>query len=43
VPFAPTPGHKRLQMLVSLDHSIWYYDDGFDLADWILHVQSTVV
>lgn len=43
VPFAPTPGNKRLQMLVSLDHSIWYYDDAFDLADWILHIQSTVV
>ncbi|KAL4243190.1 C/M/P thioester hydrolase family protein [Abortiporus biennis] len=32
---------KRLGMLSTLDHSIWFYDDNFDCGDWILYVVSS--
>lgn len=30
-------------MIVSLDHAVYFYDGAFDLADWVLHVQRTIV
>lgn len=41
-PFLAVKGRK-LGMLVSLDHTIWFYAPTFDVADWVLHVQDTVV
>ncbi|KAF8610478.1 thioesterase II [Ceratobasidium sp. AG-I] len=29
---------RRLGMISSLDHTIWYYDHEFDCADWLLFV-----
>ncbi|EPS99118.1 hypothetical protein FOMPIDRAFT_1037156 [Fomitopsis schrenkii] len=33
-----TEGPKQLTMLTSLDHTMWFYDNGFDCGDWILYV-----
>ncbi|QRV95506.1 thioesterase family protein [Ceratobasidium sp. AG-Ba] len=33
---AATP--NRLSMISSLDHSVWFYDDDFDLTEWIMFV-----
>jgi acyl-CoA thioesterase len=30
---------RKLKMMASLDHSMWFYDD-FDVHDWILYVVS---
>ncbi|KAJ8480947.1 hypothetical protein ONZ45_g15481 [Pleurotus djamor] len=31
-------GPKGLSMISSLDHSIYFYDNNFDCADWLLYV-----
>lgn len=33
-----TEGAKQLNMLISLDHTMWFYDNAFDCGDWILYV-----
>ncbi|KAH9947684.1 thioesterase-like superfamily-domain-containing protein [Amylocystis lapponica] len=34
-------GPKRLVMITTLDHSIWFYNDTFDCGDWLLYVIQT--
>ncbi|KAG8953277.1 hypothetical protein FRC04_002687 [Tulasnella sp. 424] len=32
---------KKLGMISTLDHSIWYYDHEFDCSDWLLYVMES--
>lgn len=32
---------KKLGMISTLDHSIWYYDHDFDCSDWLLYVMES--
>ncbi|KAG8976257.1 hypothetical protein FRB90_009256 [Tulasnella sp. 427] len=32
---------KKLGMISTLDHSIWYYDHNFDCSDWLLYVMES--
>lgn len=39
----PNPPPKRLAMLSSLDHTIWFYDHNINCSDWLLHVMECPV
>lgn len=36
-------GAKKVGMVSTLDHSIWFYDNDFDCGDWLLYVMSCPV
>lgn len=36
------PPEQKLGMSSSLDHTIWFYSDDFDCADWVLYVMEAV-
>lgn len=35
-------GNKRLGMMSTLDHSVWFYSQDFNVADWMLYVINCV-
>ncbi|CED82223.1 Acyl-CoA thioesterase [Phaffia rhodozyma] len=39
----PGKGKYELGMNVSLDHTIWFYDNDFDTCNWLLHLMEPIV